>query len=62
MLLTGALHDNHRALVMGDGDTYGKGRIQSVFELQVCDGVHDRSQILLSTMCLDGLQCSPVCR
>ncbi len=31
----GALHDNHRALVMGDVDhTYGKGRIQSVYELQ----------------------------
>ncbi|EFJ47344.1 hypothetical protein VOLCADRAFT_92124 [Volvox carteri f. nagariensis] len=33
-ILTGALHDNHRALVVGDSHTYGKGKIQSVFELQ----------------------------
>ncbi len=31
----GALHDHGRALVMGDTASYGKGRIQSVFELQV---------------------------
>jgi C-terminal processing protease CtpA/Prc len=31
---TGALHDNGRAIIMGDSSTYGKGRIQSVFELQ----------------------------
>ncbi|GLC33706.1 hypothetical protein PLESTB_000106100 [Pleodorina starrii] len=33
-ILSGALHDNHRALIVGDGHTYGKGKIQSVFELQ----------------------------
>lgn len=33
-ILTGALHDAGRAVVMGDSHTYGKGRIQSVFELQ----------------------------
>ncbi|GFR48940.1 hypothetical protein Agub_g10947 [Astrephomene gubernaculifera] len=33
-ILSGALHDNHRALLVGEGHTYGKGRIQSVFELQ----------------------------
>ncbi len=34
-ILAGALHDNDRALVIGDSNSYGKGRIQSVFELQV---------------------------
>lgn len=34
-ILSGALHDNGRAVVIGDEHTYGKGRIQSVFELQV---------------------------
>ncbi|KAG2449527.1 hypothetical protein HYH02_005669 [Chlamydomonas schloesseri] len=33
-ILSGALHDNARAVVLGDEHTYGKGRIQSVFELQ----------------------------
>ncbi|CAD7698236.1 unnamed protein product [Ostreobium quekettii] len=32
-ILAGALHDNHRAVVIGDR-TYGKGKIQTVFELQ----------------------------
>ncbi|GBF96323.1 carboxyl-terminal-processing peptidase chloroplastic [Raphidocelis subcapitata] len=32
-ILSGALHDNHRAVVIGDERTYGKGRIQSVYEL-----------------------------
>lgn len=32
-ILAGALHDNHRATVVGDR-TYGKGKIQTVFELQ----------------------------
>ena len=32
-ILAGALHDNHRALLIGD-QTYGKGKIQSVFELE----------------------------
>lgn len=31
-ILAGALRDNHRAAVIGDR-TYGKGKIQSVFEL-----------------------------
>ncbi|EFN55782.1 hypothetical protein CHLNCDRAFT_30937 [Chlorella variabilis] len=31
-ILAGALHDNHRAEVLGES-TYGKGKIQSVFEL-----------------------------
>lgn len=31
-ILAGALHDNHRATVLGD-TTYGKGKIQSVYEL-----------------------------
>lgn len=31
-ILAGALRDNHRATVIGDR-TYGKGKIQSVFEL-----------------------------
>ncbi|KAG2490993.1 hypothetical protein HYH03_010665 [Edaphochlamys debaryana] len=33
-ILSGALHDNHRATIIGDSNTYGKGKIQSVFELQ----------------------------
>ncbi|GIL83336.1 hypothetical protein Vretimale_11309 [Volvox reticuliferus] len=33
-ILSGALHDNHRAVILGDTNTYGKGKIQSVFELQ----------------------------
>jgi len=33
--IAGALHDNHRAVIMGDTNTYGKGRIQTVFPLQV---------------------------
>lgn len=32
-IVSGALHDHGRALIMGDSNTYGKGRIQSVFEL-----------------------------
>ncbi|KAI8473417.1 MAG: tail-specific protease [Monoraphidium minutum] len=32
-ILSGALRDNHRAVVVGDEKTYGKGRIQSVFEM-----------------------------
>eukprot|EP00798_Chlamydomonas_sp_ICE-L_P031398 gene31398-6564_t len=32
-ILAGALHDNNRATVIGDKNTYGKGRIQSVYEL-----------------------------
>lgn len=31
-ILSGALQDNHRAIIVGD-TTYGKGKIQSVFEL-----------------------------
>lgn len=31
-ILAGALRDNHRAVVLGD-KTFGKGKIQSVFEL-----------------------------
>ena len=31
-ILAGALRDNHRAVVLGD-QTFGKGKIQSVFEL-----------------------------
>lgn len=31
-ILAGALRDNHRAVVLGNR-TYGKGKIQSVFEL-----------------------------
>lgn len=33
-ILSGALRDNARATIVGDAPTYGKGRIQSVFELQ----------------------------
>ncbi|KAF8061390.1 CTPA3 [Scenedesmus sp. PABB004] len=33
-ILSGALHDNGRATLVGDGRTYGKGRIQSVYELR----------------------------
>lgn len=33
-IVSGALHDNHRAVIVGDKHTYGKGKIQSVFELQ----------------------------
>lgn len=33
-ILSGALKDNARALIVGDKPTYGKGRIQSVFELE----------------------------
>lgn len=33
-ILSGALRDNERATIVGDAPTYGKGRIQSVFELQ----------------------------
>mmetsp|Transcript_25512 Transcript_25512/g.55512 ORF Transcript_25512/g.55512 Transcript_25512/m.55512 type:complete len:585 (+) Transcript_25512:49-1803(+) len=33
-ILSGALRDNARAVIVGDTATYGKGRIQSVFELQ----------------------------
>jgi carboxyl-terminal processing protease len=32
-ILAGALHDNHRAQLVGDAPTFGKGRIQSVYEL-----------------------------
>jgi hypothetical protein len=32
-ILTGALRDNERALVLGDTNTFGKGKIQSVYEL-----------------------------
>lgn len=32
-ILSGALRDNHRATVIGDETTYGKGRIQSVYEM-----------------------------
>ena len=31
-ILAGALRDNHRAVILGD-QTFGKGKIQSVFEL-----------------------------
>lgn len=33
-ILSGALRDYDRAVIVGDENTYGKGRIQSVFELQ----------------------------
>ena len=32
-ILAGALHDNGRAQLFGDAATYGKGRIQSVYQL-----------------------------
>lgn len=32
-ILSGALHDNNRAVIIGDEKTYGKGRIQSVYEM-----------------------------
>jgi carboxyl-terminal processing protease len=32
--LAGALRDNHRALIIGEKPTFGKGRIQTVYELQ----------------------------
>jgi hypothetical protein len=32
-ILSGALRDNRRAVVVGDEKTYGKGRIQSVYEM-----------------------------
>jgi hypothetical protein len=41
-ILSGALHDNGRALVVGDTPTYGKGRIQSVYEL------HDGSALFVT--------------
>jgi len=37
-ILSGALRDNHRAKIVGDR-TYGKGKIQSVFELEDGSGV-----------------------
>lgn len=33
-ILSGALRDNHRAQIIGDNPTFGKGRIQTVYELQ----------------------------
>lgn len=33
-ILSGALHDNGRAMLIGDTPTFGKGRIQSVYELR----------------------------
>jgi len=33
-IVSGALHDNGRAVIMGDSNTYGKGRIQTVYPLQ----------------------------
>lgn len=41
-ILSGALHDNGRALIIGDTPTYGKGRIQSVYEL------HDGSALFVT--------------
>lgn len=32
-ILSGALRDNKRALIVGDAHTYGKGKIQSVYQL-----------------------------
>eukprot|EP00892_Ulva_mutabilis_P005968 jgi/Ulvmu1/3743/UM173_0016.1 len=32
-ILAGALHDSGRARIIGDSSTYGKGRIQAVFEM-----------------------------
>jgi hypothetical protein len=41
-ILSGALHDNGRAVLVGDTPTYGKGRIQSVYEL------HDGSALFVT--------------
>lgn len=41
-ILSGALHDNNRAIIVGDQPTYGKGRIQSVYEL------HDGSALFVT--------------
>ncbi|WIA14626.1 hypothetical protein OEZ85_003131 [Tetradesmus obliquus] len=41
-ILSGALHDNQRAMIIGDTPTYGKGRIQSVYEL------HDGSALFVT--------------
>lgn len=41
-ILSGALHDNNRAMIIGDKPTYGKGRIQSVYEL------HDGSALFVT--------------
>jgi hypothetical protein len=41
-ILSGALHDNGRATLVGDTPTYGKGRIQSVYEL------HDGSALFVT--------------
>jgi C-terminal peptidase prc len=45
-ILSGALRDNHRALVIGDEKTYGKGRIQSVYEMVgALQGLSDGPQL-----------------
>lgn len=41
-ILSGALHDNGRAMLVGDTPTFGKGRIQSVYEL------HDGSALFVT--------------
>jgi hypothetical protein len=41
-ILSGALHDNGRATLIGDTPSYGKGRIQSVYEL------HDGSALFVT--------------
>lgn len=41
-ILSGALHDNGRAVLVGDTPTFGKGRIQSVYEL------HDGSALFVT--------------
>lgn len=41
-ILSGALHDNSRAMLIGDTPTFGKGRIQSVYEL------HDGSALFVT--------------
>ncbi len=41
-ILAGALHGNDRVLVIGDNNSYSKGRIQSVFKLQVGGVVQTR--------------------
>jgi len=33
-ILAGALHDNGRAVIVGNSPTFGKGKIQSVYELE----------------------------